>query len=237
MDGVEFQRATEKFREAWPRALPQVRAEMLWNTWRHLPYGVFEESINALIYRGGNAPSGEDIDAMITHKHKAHNLDNADKLPVLEGCEICRHTGMLEYSGNGGNYVAACTCKLGESYRGKLHSSWDMEKAGYTRRQKVSSEISKHPEFMLPDEKKYGAQLCGLFRCVQRAILMKKKDEKYGVAPALESLGVTKAEAYEIYQDMRRGHVSDRIKHLRNRSALKSLLPVVAQDAPEVSHG
>lgn len=171
MMGAEFSHSIDRFQVQWPRALSQVRADLLWQAWRALPDGVFSAALDALIYRGGFAPSGDTIDEMVKQKL----TESRDK--------------------------------------GKVHAPPPKEN--------LSQEVAKHPEFMKPDEEKFGGALCGMFRCIQRAILVK---DTRGVSGALRSLGITKAEAFEIYKDMRGGTLSQRVEVIKNRNVLQTLM-------------
>lgn len=230
MKGNEFQQALAKFRAQWPNGMSEIRESVLWSAWETLPDGVFHDAMVDLIYKGGYSPSGEDIDFAINFRLRKHREELQKTGMALEGCELCSCTGMIQLSHpTRGNAIGRCDCKLGQSYEGKLNCAMMLMQAGYARKERKSAALKAHPDYKAADEGRFGPQLCALYNTIQRAILLK---ESTGLSAMLAHFAISKAEAWEVYKDMRAGSMSARVRMLKNRAVLRTVLALGAKDAP-----
>lgn len=227
MEQVEFDSACAKFREQWPKALSDKRASMIFRKWQTLPKGIFESAIDALIYRGGQAPSGEMLDETIFAILAVYNEKSGTSPEKLfKSCVICSHSGIVQASNADGNScVVACSCELGQ-YRersGQAKSKHLAYSLGYVNfKIPLSHKAKKHLEWKDADSGKYSPKLIGIYNTVQRSMLM---DDQRGLNGIRLVCKITTEEAFKIYELMIQNNLDHELirKNNNNSKILKDM--------------
>lgn len=221
VEQLEFDSACAKFREQWPKALSDKRAAMIFRKWQKLPRGIFESAVDALIYRGGQAPSGEAIDETILAILAVYNEKSGSSPEKLfKSCEICSHSGIVQAENLDGNHcVVACVCELGQ-YRERSGQAKPKHLAyslGYVNfKLPLSYKAKKHPEWKDADVNKYSPILVGIYNTIQRSMLINDQRGVNGIRLVSKN---TTEEAFRIYELMVEGNLNHELIRRSNNNS------------------
>jgi hypothetical protein len=209
MQLAEFDRNIKRLQDKWKTIFSKEQVHIIFEKWKHLPDGVFDTSVQMVLFKCTATPSGERIQEEINLTLELRRRNVVEQTENKNGCSTCKGKGYLVAEKSNGSQIpflcAVCAGK-GVHLNFPLPKYAEVERQGYSLKKKLSNIGKTHAEWKNCDETKYSAKLQGIYNIVQRSMLLNDSRGLKGIQMLLK---ISKEETFKLYELMVQGNTSD----------------------------